>query len=103
MASWGGHYGIRAARPRYRGGHRDGVFVGGVEPESLAELMGLRAGDVIVEMQGVPCDALHRCRRGARRLQRALRARRPFELLVERRGELILIRYRYHRVRPLRM
>ena len=99
----GGAFGLIHPEPYYREGERWGVRVRGVQPRSLADRMGLEDGDIIVEMQGVPCDRLARCRQGARRLRRALRRLLPFALEVERRGTVIEIRTEYDEVRPVGM
>ena len=94
-------YGIVHAAPRYRDGHRAGILVGGILPGSLADLMGLHPGDVVVALAGIACDELLPCREGALEMERALAEHRPFDLIIERDGVQMLLRYRYHRFRPL--
>ena len=94
-------YGIIHAAPRYRDGRRVGVLVGGILPGSLADMMGLRPGDVVVALAGIECEDLMSCLQGAKAMERALAYHRPFDLVVERDGVRLLLRYRYHRFRPL--
>ena len=96
-------YGITHAAPRYSDGRRTGVVVGGVVPGSLADRMGLQRNDVLVVISGVPCDSLHRCRRGARRMEWALHMHQPFELVVEREEEVVVLRFTYQQLQPFRL
>jgi membrane-associated protease RseP (regulator of RpoE activity) len=89
-------YGITDTAPRYVDGERVGLTIHALEPNSLASALGLKPGDVIVAMDGVPCTELRRCRRGARRVEIALHFRRPFELTLERQGRVLQMQYRYH-------
>ena len=96
-------YGIVHAAPRYRDGRRVGVLVGGILPGSLAELMALHPGDVVVALAGIECEDLISCRQGALEMERALALHQPFDLVVERDGVRVILHYRYHRFRPLAM
>ena len=95
------HEGIGHSAPRYLDGAREGVQLMEIHPESLAEIMGLQPGDIIVEMVGVPCEDLPSCRVGAARLNAALYRRRPFVLTLQRRGIRVRIKYRSSEPRRL--
>jgi len=94
-------YGIIHASPRYTDRQRNGVIVRRIRRRSLAREMGLVPGDIIVKMDGIPCNELRACRRGARRLERALRQGRPFSIVLERGSRLVEFRYRYRNYAPI--
>lgn len=95
--------GMQAVVPRYVEGELQGVRVDGISPGSLAEMMGLKNGDVLLELAGMPCDRVGRCRAGRRRMEAALMRRRGFRVLLERNGAGLIIEYRFHELRPLAM
>jgi hypothetical protein len=89
--------------PRYLDGSLQGIRLQSVAPGSLAQHMGLQDGDVLLELAGLPCDHVSRCRAGTRRMESALMRRRPFNLLIERDGGQTLLRIKYEALRPLPM
>lgn len=92
-------YGIVESGPVYESGHRVGILVSGMTDGSLAQQLGLMPGDVIVQLSGVPCDHITRCRIGQRLVDLALARRASFSIRVQRAGEPLVLQYSYQRPR----
>lgn len=94
--------GITDASPHYdQDGQRAGITINEVSPNSLVAMLGIQAGDIVVEMAGLSCTSVRRCRIGTRRVEAAVWQRRGFSIIVRRAGRLVRLAYRYHRPRPL--
>ncbi len=89
------------AVPEYRHGRRRGLRIGQCRPGSLLSELQLREGDLVTMIAGFACDDLLACRSGVQALQRALRERVDFELLVERDGRLVTLTVRWAAPSPL--
>lgn len=93
--------GFDDATPLYRNSQRRGLQLRRVRPGTVVALMDLREGDVLRELVGIACDDLLGCRAGAAAMESALRRGEPFDLIVERSGELWRFTYRPATFAPL--
>jgi len=94
-------YGITQAEPRYIDNQHQGIRIIAIQTDSLAANMGLREGDVLLSMADVPCTGVRSCRRGERRMRRALHRGHSFVLIIERQGILLRLVMHYDSFRPL--
>lgn len=99
--SSGMNYGITRAEPRYIDNQHHGIRVVSIEADSFAESMGLLAGDVLLSMADIPCTGVRNCRRGERKMRRALHHGHSFVLMIERQGTLMRFVMQYDSFRPL--
>lgn len=93
--------GFDEAAPLYRNSQRRGLQLRRVRAGTVVELLELREGDVLRELVGIACDDLLGCRAGAAAMESALRRGKPFDLIVERSGELWRFTYNPATFAPL--
>jgi hypothetical protein len=72
-----------------------------VVERSIVHYMQLQAGDILLVMDGIPCNNLPRCRLGARRVAAASSQRRAFEVTVLREEIEAIYEYRFPIAIPL--